>query len=205
MVDLASLQAPDKVAHFAVTDDNRQAIAQLCAQLDGLPLAIELAATRLRSLAASDVVQRLDSRFALLVGCRRDRQPRQRTLRALIDWSFERCTPDEQLLWTRLFGVCGQLRSGAFQQGHTQSLERLRRDHPNLRAALAWSLSRLAEKTGAALAGALQYHWFTDAFLGEGVSWLEQALQAARDPTAVRAEALWAAALGDRRAQLARR
>ncbi|MGW0577444.1 ATP-binding protein [Streptomyces sp. NPDC002920] len=87
---------------FRVTDDNRTAVARLCADLDGLPLAIELAASRLRSLTAEQVADRLEDRFALLTSGSRIALPRHRTLRALIDWSYELCSPAERLLWNRL-------------------------------------------------------------------------------------------------------
>jgi len=87
---------------FEVTTANRVAVAQLCQRLDGIPLAIELAATRLRSMSVVQLVERLDRRFDLLTGGSRAALPRQQTLRALIDWSHELCSPDERLLWARL-------------------------------------------------------------------------------------------------------
>ena len=85
-----------------MNDRNRGSVAQLCSQLDGLPLAIELAAVRLRSLSVSQVVERLDRRFHLLGGDIRGADPRQQSLRALIDWSYELCGPAQRLLWARL-------------------------------------------------------------------------------------------------------
>jgi predicted ATPase/DNA-binding CsgD family transcriptional regulator len=87
---------------FCVTTENRASVARLCAQLDGLPLAIELAAARLRSLSAQQVAERLENRFRLLTGGSRAALPRQQTLQALIDWSFELCSAEERLLWSRL-------------------------------------------------------------------------------------------------------
>jgi DNA-binding CsgD family transcriptional regulator/tetratricopeptide (TPR) repeat protein len=98
LVDRARSIIPD----FAVTAENSDAVVQLCNRLDGMPLAIELAATRLRSLSVTQIVERLDRRFQLLTGGDRAGLPRQQTLRALIDWSCELCTPAEQLLWARL-------------------------------------------------------------------------------------------------------
>jgi predicted ATPase/DNA-binding CsgD family transcriptional regulator len=98
LIDRARSIVPD----FAVTDENSDAVVQLCNQLDGMPLAIELAATRLRALSMTQIVERLDRRFQLLTGGDRTGLPRQQTLRALIDWSCELCTPAEQLLWARL-------------------------------------------------------------------------------------------------------
>ncbi|RYE39137.1 MAG: LuxR family transcriptional regulator [Hyphomicrobiales bacterium] len=98
LIDRARHVLPD----FEVTDENVGAVVQLCDQLDGIPLAIELAATRLRSLSVTQIVERLDKRFSLLTGGDRIALPRQQTLRALIDWSFDLCTEHEQLLWARL-------------------------------------------------------------------------------------------------------
>lgn len=87
---------------FAVTERNRDAVARLCAALDGLPLAIELAATRLRTLSVQEMNQRLADRFGLLSAGSPVVAPRQRTLRGLIDWSHELCSPEERRLWARL-------------------------------------------------------------------------------------------------------
>ncbi|MEV4450394.1 ATP-binding protein [Streptomyces mirabilis] len=92
---------------FALSDANRVAVARLCGRLDGIPLAIELAASRLRSLPLSEVVDRLENRFALLTGGSPAALPRQRTLRALIDWSHDLCTAEERLLWARLSVFAG--------------------------------------------------------------------------------------------------
>ena len=87
---------------FEVTESNAAALIRLCSELDGLPLAIELAASRLRTLNVEQVAERLEDRFALLTGGSRAARPRQRTLRAAIEWSYELCTPAERLLWNRL-------------------------------------------------------------------------------------------------------
>ncbi len=87
---------------FELTRSNAAAVARLCARLDGLPLAIELAATRLRSLSVEQIIDRLDDRFHLLSRGDRAALSRQQTLRALIDWSYDLCTAQEQLLWARL-------------------------------------------------------------------------------------------------------
>jgi predicted ATPase/DNA-binding CsgD family transcriptional regulator len=87
---------------FAVDERNRQAVAEVCRRLDGIPLAIELAAGRLRGLTVDQLHDRLDDRYGLLTGGRPAALPRQQTLRALIDWSFELCSPSEQQLWSRL-------------------------------------------------------------------------------------------------------
>ncbi|SHH31492.1 ATP-binding protein [Streptomyces sp. 3214.6] len=87
---------------FQISEANRAAVARLCAYLDGLPLAIELASSRLRTLAVEQVADRLEDRFRLLAGGGRTRPPHQRTLRGTIDWSYELCAPTERLLWNRL-------------------------------------------------------------------------------------------------------
>ncbi|WP_328505460.1 LuxR C-terminal-related transcriptional regulator [Streptomyces sp. NBC_00391] len=87
---------------FEVTDGNRAQVLRLCEGLDGLPLAIELAAARLRTLTVDEAISRLEDRFGLLTSGSRVARPHQRTLRALIDWSHELCTPAERLLWHRL-------------------------------------------------------------------------------------------------------
>ncbi|MGW3123783.1 response regulator [Streptomyces sp. NPDC001107] len=83
------------------------ALARLCADLDGLPLAIELAASRLRTLTVGQLTDRLENRFALLTGGCRTAPAHQRTLRGMIDWSYELCAPAEQLLWNRLTVFAG--------------------------------------------------------------------------------------------------
>ncbi|MEU1183888.1 LuxR C-terminal-related transcriptional regulator [Streptomyces sp. NPDC005820] len=87
---------------FQVIEANRERVRQLCADLDGLPLAIELAASRLRALTVDQLADRLGDRFALLTSRGSTALPHQRTLRGTIDWSYELCSPAERLLWNRL-------------------------------------------------------------------------------------------------------
>jgi predicted ATPase/DNA-binding CsgD family transcriptional regulator len=87
---------------FTLTERNRATVARLCSRLDGIPLAIELAAGRLRALSVQEIVSRLDDRFVLLSGRSRNTPARHETLRATIDWSYELCSPAERLLWARL-------------------------------------------------------------------------------------------------------
>ncbi|MEV5986292.1 LuxR C-terminal-related transcriptional regulator [Streptomyces sp. NPDC052051] len=87
---------------FAVTESDAAAVAELVRRLDGLPFAIELAAARIRTLTPQEILERLSDRFALLTGGSRVAADRQRTLRALIDWSHELCTERERLLWARV-------------------------------------------------------------------------------------------------------
>ena len=87
---------------FQLTDDNASFVAQICSRLDGIPLAIELAAARVRALSVEQIAERLDDRFRLLTGGSRTALPRQQTLRALIDWSYQLLSKDERLLFRRL-------------------------------------------------------------------------------------------------------
>jgi predicted ATPase len=86
---------------FALTTENAAAVAQVCRRLDGLPLAIELAAARLRVLSPAQIDDRLGDRLALLTSGNRGAHIRSRTLRACVGWSFDLCTPAEQKLWVR--------------------------------------------------------------------------------------------------------
>lgn len=107
---LALLEARASAADpaFAPTAADRAALAEVCARLDGIPLALELAAGRLRTLSPAQVLARLEDRFGLLTGGVRGGLPRHRTLRTAIGWSHELCTPAERLLWARLSVFAGQ-------------------------------------------------------------------------------------------------
>ncbi|MFI6408836.1 ATP-binding protein [Streptomyces sp. NPDC050548] len=83
-------------------------VRELCRRLDGIPLAVELAAGRLRALSPGELLARFDDRFRLLAGGRRDALPRHQTLRTAIGWSHELCTPEERLLWARLSVFAGR-------------------------------------------------------------------------------------------------
>jgi predicted ATPase len=98
-------QAADSA--FAVTDQNATIIAQICRRLDGLPLAIELAAARLRVLPPRALLDRLSNRLTFLTGGARDRPTRQQTLRATIDWSYSLLDSSEQRLFARLAVFAG--------------------------------------------------------------------------------------------------
>jgi predicted ATPase len=93
--------------HFALTEGNASAVASICSRLDGIPLAIELAAGRLRSMPVEELSQRLDQRFSLLSGGSSASQPRHRTLRALIDWSYDLLSDAEQAMLRRLSVFAG--------------------------------------------------------------------------------------------------
>ncbi|MGH2615017.1 MAG: ATP-binding protein, partial [Thermomicrobiales bacterium] len=92
---------------FAVTEENAPVIAEICIRLDGLPLALELAASRLKILSPRVLLAKLDNRLALLSRDARDAPDRLRTIRNAIDWSFDLLTPAEQALFRRLSVFAG--------------------------------------------------------------------------------------------------
>ena len=120
----ADLAAPDKLAAFesvqlfaehaamhrqgfALDEANAAAVAAICVRLDGIPLALELAAARLGSLSVSEISSRLDQRFRLLTGGSRTALPRHQTLRALIDWSYDLLSSEERVVLDRLSVFAG--------------------------------------------------------------------------------------------------
>ncbi len=119
-VQLFVQRARAAVPGFELDDRNAAAIARCCARLDGLPLAIELAAARLRAMSAEQIAEELADRFALLSNSRRGAITRRQSLAACVEWSYELCTHPEQQLWCRLSvlaesfdlptarGICGQ-------------------------------------------------------------------------------------------------
>ncbi|MGF1343573.1 ATP-binding protein [Streptomyces flavovirens] len=92
---------------FRPTGADRETARDLCRRLDGIPLALELAAGRMRALSMEQVLHRLDDRFRLLTGGSRSALPRHRTLRTAVGWSHELCTPRQRLLWARLSVFAG--------------------------------------------------------------------------------------------------
>src|SRR4051795_5507680 len=103
LVDRAVAVAPD----FALTDENAGAASEICRRLDGLPLAIELAAVRLASMTTEDLRERLDDRLRLLAADRGVGSGRSQTLRATVDWSYELLSDEERVLWRRLSVFAG--------------------------------------------------------------------------------------------------
>ncbi|MFF2044537.1 BTAD domain-containing putative transcriptional regulator [Kitasatospora sp. NPDC058170] len=101
-VELFAARASAAAPGFHLGPDNREAVALICRRLDGIPLALELAATRVRALGVHTLADRLHDRFRLLNQVRRDAPARQRTLRAMIDWSWELLSPLEQTVLRRL-------------------------------------------------------------------------------------------------------
>ncbi len=120
----ADLAAPDRLAAFEsvqlfaehaalhrrgfiVDDASAAAVAAICVRLDGIPLALELAAARLGSLSVSEISARLDQRFRLLTTGNRTALPRHQTLRSLIDWSYDLLSCEEQIVFDRLSVFAG--------------------------------------------------------------------------------------------------
>jgi len=245
---------------FRITDRNASAIAQICRRLDGIPLALELAAARVRALPVEQIATRLDDRFRLLTGSGRFTVPRHQTLRQTIDWSHDLLADDERAVFRRLAAFVGGcslegaeavcaglpvdadtildlltrlvdksllvaetegaearyrqletvrqyardrlLESGeasdtlrrhrdwylamvaraepAFFRGAEsgESIERIDREHDNLRAALQWSLDAPGEeREGLRLAAGLWRFWEIHGHLEEGRGWLERFLE----------------------------
>jgi predicted ATPase len=106
-VRLFLARARDVRPGLAVTEDNAASLGQLCRRLDGIPLAIELAAARVRSMSLADIVSHLDRRFRLLTGGRRSALSRQQTLRGAIGWSFDLLANPERVLLRRLAVFAG--------------------------------------------------------------------------------------------------
>ncbi len=256
-VERATAAAPG----FQITEQNASAVAQICRRLDGVPLAIELAAARVRALPVEQIATRLDDRFRLLTGSSRVTVPRHQTLRQTIDWSHDLLDEDERIVFRRLAAFVGGcsldaaeavcagpdvdasavldllthlvdkslliaetagseahyrqletirqyardrlLESGEahdvlrrhrdwflamvaraepeFFQGAESAdwLQRLDREHDNLRTALQWSLDEPGEeREGLHLAAGLWRFWEIHGHLAEGRGWLERFLQA---------------------------
>ncbi len=107
-VMLFTERAAAAAGKFELTASNQSAVADLCRRLDGLPLAIELAAVRTRVLTTEQILQRLDNRFGLLTGGSRAALPRHQTLQTTIDWSHDLLSGDEQTLLRRLCVFAGR-------------------------------------------------------------------------------------------------
>jgi non-specific serine/threonine protein kinase len=113
-IDRATATAP----HFRLSEPNVALIADICRQLDGVPLAIELAATRLKLLGAEELAARLEDRFRLLVGGSRTAPSRHQTLRATLDWSYQLLSDPERMLMRRLAVFSGGLDPGGSRGRH---------------------------------------------------------------------------------------
>ena len=106
-VELFAQRAASVLPDFTVTAANRADVVRLCRRLDGLPLAIELAAVRLRALPLAELANHLETGFSVLGVTRRGGAPRHQTLRTSIEWSHALCTPAERALWARLSVFAG--------------------------------------------------------------------------------------------------
>ena len=106
-VSLFVERAADARAGFALTPENATAIAQICARLDGIPLAIELAAARVQAMTPAEIAARLDDQFRLLSSGRRTAVERHQTLRRAIDWSYDLLSDDERRVLQRLSVFAG--------------------------------------------------------------------------------------------------
>ncbi|MGW5112256.1 protein kinase domain-containing protein [Nocardia sp. NPDC004123] len=115
-VTLFADRASAVVPGFELSEGNKSAVARICARLDGLPLAIELAAARMRTMSPEQILQRLNDGYALLTRGSRTAPTRQQTLRWCIDWSYQLCTPAEQRLWARLAVFAGGFEIDAAEQ-----------------------------------------------------------------------------------------
>jgi predicted ATPase/class 3 adenylate cyclase len=257
---------------FVLGPENAASVAAICAALDGLPLAIELAAARVRLLSPQAILERLGTSLPLLTGGPRDRPERQRTLRGAIQWSHDLLDPDGQTMFRRLaafaggwtfeaaeavcspagaaaldtletldalvqhslarrddgapeprfrmlqtireFGLERLAESGEEPEIHERHaqffltlaeeaageltgpgkavwLDRLARDHDNLRAALRWSVDADRAETGLLIAAAIWRFWQLRDHLAEGEAWLTELLAApsAAAATPARADA----------------
>ncbi len=276
-VDRARVNQPD----FAISRQNASTVAQICSQLDGLPLAIELAAARVRMFPVHELLRRLEDSLGLLTGGHRTAPPRHQTLRATIDWSYDLLSPLEQQVFNRLAVFAGgwtlemaeaviagegveagsvldlvgvlvdkslvmverspngvaryrlqeTLRQYGLQRlavsqvdalirrrhadyfltlaeeaehellGAAQAewLDRLEREHANLRAAMEWTLETGQIETEVRLAGALWRFLYLSDYLGNGQPWIERAVALLRTsesmvPASIQANALNASA-----------
>jgi non-specific serine/threonine protein kinase len=124
-VELFALRAAGAVPGFSVTPENAANVIRLCRRLDGIPLAIELAAVQLRALPLEELLDRLNHRFTVLAGGRPGALPRHQTLRMAIEWSHELCSDAERRLWARLSVFAGPFSLVAAQEVCAEvSLER---------------------------------------------------------------------------------
>jgi predicted ATPase/DNA-binding SARP family transcriptional activator len=140
---------------FELHADNAGAVARICRMLDGMPLAIELAAVWLRTLTPGQLAERLDDRFALLTGGSRTALPRHRTLRAVVDWSWDLLDPAEQVLARRLavfpagatLAMAERICADPVPPGHLAMAERICADELLAPARVLPALSGLVDKS----------------------------------------------------------
>src|SRR5215213_4281622 len=243
---------------FALTEENAPVVVEICARLDGLPLAIELAAARIKLLAPRVLLERLGKPLKILTGGARNLPERQRTLRNAIEWSYGLLDDGEKMLFGRLGvfssgatleameAVCdaeedlptdvfegasslldkgllqqeegaggeprflmletihefadekleGSWEAEAVRRSHAEYflalaeeaepmlwgaedaawLDRLEREHDNMRAALSWAIGHEEATLALKVGGALRWYWYMEGYYGEGKRWLEAAL-----------------------------
>jgi non-specific serine/threonine protein kinase len=106
-VKLFVARARQSKPNFALTEENAPSVAEICARLDGLPLAIELAAARVKILAPQAILTKLENRLKLLTGGARDLPARQQTMRGAVEWSYDLINEDEKILFRRLAVFAG--------------------------------------------------------------------------------------------------
>nr|WP_235747941.1 LuxR C-terminal-related transcriptional regulator [Nocardia coffeae] len=106
-MELFENRAAAVLSGFAITESNNEVVRRICTQLDGIPLAIELACARLTALSVQDLADRLDHRLDILTVGNRGGPTRHQSLQATVDWSYELCTPNQQQLWARLSVFAG--------------------------------------------------------------------------------------------------
>lgn len=143
-------RARDVLPGFSLTPANVEQVTQVCRRLDGLPLAIELAAARSSVLTPAQLAARLDDRFALLTSGSRSAAPRQRTLRGAVDWSYELLADDERLLLARLSIFAGGFTLDAAEAVCADDLLPTARVLEVLAALVAKSLVSMQEDAGTA-------------------------------------------------------
>ena len=266
-VSLLTQRAAQARWGFTVTAANSEAVSQICRQLDGMPLALELAAARLAAFSPAQVADRLADTLGVLDVGRRDSDARHRSLRAALDWSyqlldvkerdalrglavfrggfdpeaaeavadarwdvlsnlvaqslvevdpdiedprFRLLEPVRQYAWSlvndaereatqkRHAGWVVELAKQASRQvmlDPARWSERLEAEHPNIEAAIEWSLGRPNDESALRIAGSLGYYWFTSGH-GEALEWVERALDRSDQvPPRLRARALLAGAM----------
>jgi len=123
-IELFDERAGKAKSGFALDERNASSIAQICRRLDGIPLAIELAAARIKVLSVDEIAARLDDRFSLLTAGSRTAIPRHQTLRATIDWSYDLLTEPERVLLRRLSVFAGGFTLKAAEAVCSQGMKR---------------------------------------------------------------------------------
>jgi len=123
-IELFDERASNAKSGFVLNEKNARSVAQICQRLDGIPLAIELAAARIKVLSVDEIAARLDDRFSLLTAGSRTAIPRHQTLRATIDWSYELLTEPERILLRRLAVFAGGFTLEAAEAVCSQGMKR---------------------------------------------------------------------------------